>query len=197
MSDITDLSDCIVAKSDQLNAVDIIGTKILKITSVKRQGQIGAGIVIDYEGSNGRPYKPCKNMMRLIMSQWGSDGSNFIGRYLLVYCDNTVIYGGKPVGGIRIHSMSHIEQDFTFMQRINKTLRVETLVKKLAENFGIDTGKRKKEYTVSDFHKNSNNLKAYIDKNNINKSDFKTSMQEKYEVSADVMLLIDGLFDEQ
>ena len=109
---INDLSDTIEAKSDQLNADDLAGsTKTIKITDVVRYSDKGIpAFHLDYEGGAGRPFKPCKSVRRVIMFAWGKDGSKWIGRSMTLYCDPTVIYAGKEVGGIRVSHMSDIEK---------------------------------------------------------------------------------------
>jgi len=109
---INDLSDTIEAKSDQLNADDLAGsTKTIKVTGVVRYSDKGIpAFHIDYEGGAGRPFKPCKSVRRVIMFAWGKDGSQWIGRSMTLYCDPTVIYAGKEVGGIRVSHMSDIEK---------------------------------------------------------------------------------------
>ena len=109
---INDLSDTIEAKSDQLNADDLAGsTKTIKITDVVRYSDKGIpAFHLDYEGGTGRPFKPCKSVRRVIMFAWGKDGSKWIGRSMTLYCDPTVIYAGKEVGGIRVSHMSDIEK---------------------------------------------------------------------------------------
>lgn len=109
---INDLSDTIEAKSDQLNADDLAGsTKTIKVTGVVRYSDKGIpAFHIDYEGGAGRPFKPCKSVRRVIMFAWGKDGSQWIGRSMTLYCDPSVIYAGKEVGGIRVSHMTDIEK---------------------------------------------------------------------------------------
>lgn len=103
-----DLSQTILAKSDQLNADDLVGGAItVKVTSVN----ICAGespVAIHYEGDNGKPFKPCKTMRRVLVNCWGSDGAKYAGRSMTLYRDASVIYAGQEVGGIRISHMSDI-----------------------------------------------------------------------------------------
>ena len=107
---IVNLRDTIVPKSDQLNADDLIGMeKVITVTSVRR-GNAESPIFIDYDGSDGRPYKPCKTMRRLIMFAWGENGNNWIGKSMRLYNEPTVKYAGKEVGGIRINAFSHIDK---------------------------------------------------------------------------------------
>ena len=67
-----DISDTIIAKSDQLNASDLIGGPItVTITGVKRFDSAEQPIAISYEGDNGKPFKPCKSVRRLLVGMWG------------------------------------------------------------------------------------------------------------------------------
>lgn len=107
---ITNLSDTIVAKSDQLNADDLIhAPRTITVTDVKRYTENGEkAFAIHYEGDTGRPFKPCKTVRRIILHGWGEDGSKWIGRSMTLYCDPTVKWAGKEVGGIRVSAMSDI-----------------------------------------------------------------------------------------
>ena len=50
----TDLSDTIIAKSDQLNADDLIGiTKDIVVTKIGKSESVDQPITINYEGDNG------------------------------------------------------------------------------------------------------------------------------------------------
>ena len=106
-----DLSDTILAKSDQLNAVDLLGDgMVVKITNVtKNSNSKDQPVSIHFEGDEGRPFKPCKTMRRLLMVLWGKDGKQYIGRQLELYCDPDVLWGGKKKGGVRISGASHID----------------------------------------------------------------------------------------
>lgn len=106
---VEDLRPTIVPKSDQLNAEQLLGgPMVLKITDVR----IGSGddqpVVVHYEGENGRPYKPCKTMRKLLIHAYGPNGLQWIGKSLQVYNDPSVKFGGEDVGGIRISHMSDI-----------------------------------------------------------------------------------------
>ena len=108
MSDISDLRWAIVPKSDQLNAEQLLaGPMTLEVSDV-RIGSDDQPIVIHYQGDNGRPYKPCKTMRKLLVFAWGEDGRRWIGRAMTVYNDPSVRFGGHEVGGIRISHLSDI-----------------------------------------------------------------------------------------
>lgn len=112
----TDLSDTIIAKSDQLNADDLIGIeKTVTITKVGKSQSVDQPITINFEGDNGKPFKPCKSMRRVLVKVWGADGSKYIGRSMTLYRDDTVKYAGQEVGGIRISHMSDIDKPQTMV----------------------------------------------------------------------------------
>ena len=130
---INDLSDTVEAKSDQLNADDLIGsTKTIKVTDVVRYSEKGIpAFYINYEGDTGRPFKPCKSVRRVIMFAWGKDGSQWIGRSMTLYCDPTVVYAGKEVGGVRVSHMSHIEKRISIKLTEKRGSKKEFFIDKL------------------------------------------------------------------
>jgi hypothetical protein len=106
-----DISHTILTKSDQLNADDLIGNAmVLNVTGVKLLNSDDQPVVIDYEGGEGRPYKPCKSMRKVLAGLWGVDANQWVGRSMSVYNDPNVKWSGKEVGGIRICGLSHIDK---------------------------------------------------------------------------------------
>jgi len=104
------LRDTIAPKSDQLNADDLIGTeKTITVTKVTRGDSPEQPVSIHYEGDDGRPYKPCKSMRRVLIHCWGDDGHAWVGKSMQLYCDPDVKFGGVKVGGIRIRALSAID----------------------------------------------------------------------------------------
>ena len=109
MNDTSNLRDTIIPKSDQLNADDLLGTtRTVTVTSVSRGSTPEQPVTINYEGDNGRPYKPCKSMRRVMIHAWGDDGREWVGRSMTLYTDPEVKFGGVKVGGIRISHLSDI-----------------------------------------------------------------------------------------
>jgi hypothetical protein len=107
--DISDLRTTIVPKSDQLNAEQLLsGSMTIAVTDVR----IGSGdeqpVSIHYANDNGRPYKPCKTMRKVLVLAWGPDGRQWAGKSMELYNDESVRFGGTAVGGIRIKALSHL-----------------------------------------------------------------------------------------
>ena len=71
----TDLAKTIEPKSDQLNADDLIaGPRTIVITAVRANaGSAEQPVSISFEGDDGKPYKPCKSMRRVMVHVWGPD----------------------------------------------------------------------------------------------------------------------------
>lgn len=121
----TDVTFALAAKSDQLNAVDIIGVEpVIKIRKVEVKKTEQQPVWIYYEGDNNKPWKPCKGMLRVISGCWGADSSNWVGKSIKIFCNPDVTYGGQQVGGVRIRAVSHIPKEgMHFVQAISRTKR--------------------------------------------------------------------------
>ena len=107
-----DVSFALEAKSDQLNAVDIVGSEpVIKIREVKiNNNATGQKVWIYFDGDNGRPWKPCKGMGRILMAAWGKKSADWVGKHVKLFIEPTVRYAGQEVGGIEIRSVSDIAQ---------------------------------------------------------------------------------------
>lgn len=130
-SKMADMSSVIVPKSDQLNSDDLIAGPItIKITGVSiKSGE--QPVAISYEGDNGKPYKCCKSMARIMVAAWGADASKYVGRSLTLFRDPKVKWAGLEVGGIRISHMSHISDDMTMALTVTRQNRKPYTVKPL------------------------------------------------------------------
>lgn len=129
-----DMTKTIIPKSDQLNADDLLASPItITITGVTiRPGQ-EQPVSIHYECDEGKPYKPCKSMCRVMVSTWGADASKYTGRAMTLYCDPRVKWGGMEVGGIRISHMSDIDSAITMALTVTRANKKPFTVKPLAK----------------------------------------------------------------
>lgn len=110
----TDLTDTILAKSDQLTADDLLaGPRTIRITDVQADPGAEQPVTIHYDGDGGKPWRPSKSMRRVLVHCWGPDGAAYVGRAATLYRDPAVTFGGAQVGGIRIAAMSHLERAMT------------------------------------------------------------------------------------
>lgn len=112
MYDVTDLRATIIPKSDQLNSEQLLaGSITVQVSDVAVTASAEQPVTIFYEGDDGRPYKPCKTMRKVLILAWGMDGTTWAGKSMTLYNDPNVKFGGAAVGGIRISHLSDIERD--------------------------------------------------------------------------------------
>ena len=74
-----DLSGTIKAKSDHIrNADDLIaGDKMVQVERVNLMQDPQQPIQIHYFGCEGKPFKPCLTVRRMLIALWGADGSTW------------------------------------------------------------------------------------------------------------------------
>lgn len=126
-----DLSQTIIPKSDQLNADDLIaGPRTIRITAVST-GSAEQPVAINYDGDNGRPYKPSKSMRRILVALYGNDSAACIGRRITLYRDADIKFGGDAVGGIRISHASDIDRPLVIALTLKRGQRAQYRVEPL------------------------------------------------------------------
>jgi len=127
-----DMRQAIIPKSDQLNADDLIaGEMTITITGVTVKGGQEQPVSISFAGDNGKPYKACKSMCRVMVAAWGPDSSKYVGRSMTLYRDPKVKWGGMEVGGIRISHMSDIDGSQTMALTMTRGSKKAYTVKPL------------------------------------------------------------------
>lgn len=105
-----DLTSTIIPKSDQLNSDDLIaGPRTFTITDV-REGNSEQPVNIFLTESPGKPFRPSKTVLRVLVTAWGKESSVYVGRRLTLYRDPDVKWAGSEVGGIRVSHLSHIDK---------------------------------------------------------------------------------------
>jgi hypothetical protein len=136
MTDNIDMRTTVAPKSDQLNADDLLGQppKTITITKVTGNESAEQPISIHFEGDNGKPYKPCKSMRRVMIHVWKHNTKDYIGRKLTLICDPSVKFGGMEVGGIRILNMSHMSGPMTMALTATKASKKPYRVEPLKED---------------------------------------------------------------
>ena len=126
------LAHTIVPKSDQANADDLIASPVTVEIQAVKQGDKDSPVWIVTSGFEGRPWKPCKSMRRVLISAWGEYGSKWVGKSVTLFCDPEVVYGGVKVGGIRISHMSHLDADLALSLTATRGKRKPFTVKRMA-----------------------------------------------------------------
>ena len=121
------------AKSDQLNATDIMGIDlVIRVRDVQLNRNDQQPLSIYFDGDNNRPWKPSKGMRRVMIAAWGDDTEALLGKHIKLYFDPTVKYAGQEVGGIRIKALSDIDKrGMVVVETINKQKRIPVNVEYL------------------------------------------------------------------
>ncbi len=104
-----DITETLAPKSDQLDAVDLLGgPRTFTITGVKA-GNEEQPVQISL-AEFPRVWRPGKSMRRVLAAAWGTDAKAWVGRRVTLFCDNSVKFGGEEVGGTRISHLSNISK---------------------------------------------------------------------------------------
>ncbi len=125
-----DLTQSIQARSDQVNADDLITGPITytirEVIGGKAEQPFDFLLV-----ETDRAYRPSKTMRRVIVNAWGPKTENYAGKSLTLFREPTIKFGGKPVGGIRISHMSHIDEPKELWAQTTRGTREKFVVKPL------------------------------------------------------------------
>ena len=105
-----DITSAIKAKSDQLNASDLIGGPVTaRIEQVKRGNQ-DQPVIVHISGGH-MPWKPSKTALRAMAHFLGTDTSAWVGRWVRLYRDPRTLWAGKPVGGVMVSGIDGIKSE--------------------------------------------------------------------------------------
>jgi hypothetical protein len=120
-----DITATLAPKSDQMNADDlIVGPRTITVTKVDVALKSEQPVAIHFDGDNGRPWRPCKSMRRVLAEAWGPDSSHYVGRGITIFREPGAMYGGQQVGGIRLSHLSHIDGPLTVMLTASRGKRL-------------------------------------------------------------------------
>lgn len=103
-----------LAKSDQINAADLIGAPLVcQITDIRMTGAVDQPIAIHVD-AHPQPWKPSKTSRRVLLACWpDTEPSDWVGRWIVLYNDESVMWAGKAEGGIRMSHASHLDREIT------------------------------------------------------------------------------------
>lgn len=103
------------AKSDQINAIDLIGgPQTFTIESVTH-GSADQPMNIHLVESPGKAYRPSRTMRRFMAKTWGWPPPSWVGKRLTLYRNPKIRFGKDEVGGIEISHVSDISSSMTFV----------------------------------------------------------------------------------
>lgn len=104
-----DITDTLAPKSDQLDAVDLLGgPQTFTIERVSKGSSDEQPVEVKLAGFP-RVWRPGKSMRRVLAAVWTPQAAEWTGRRITLYCDTAVKFGGVEVGGIRISHLSDID----------------------------------------------------------------------------------------
>ena len=117
------INDTIQPKSDQWNADDFVaGPQTFTIAEVRRADSAEQPVDVFFVGHE-RAWRPNKSMRRVLVSAWGVEASNYIGRRVTLFCDPTVKWGGQETGGIRVSHLSDLDKPLTIALTVTRGKR--------------------------------------------------------------------------
>ena len=100
-----DITESLAPKSDQLDAVDLTtGPRDFTITSADYRPGAEQPVTV-HLAEFDRPWKPGKNMRRVLAGCLGKNTDTWGGHRVRLFCDHDVSFGGVKVGGIRVSHM--------------------------------------------------------------------------------------------
>ena len=142
-----DISAAAQPRSDQINADDLIGgPQLVHIADVRKGSSEQPVEIVTSEFGPGRPYKPGKSMIRVLIAAWGREASVYVGRQLMLYRDPTITFGKDAVGGIRISAMSHLDSRMTLALTVTRGKRAPFTVDPLPDAPAAITDDEVNEY---------------------------------------------------
>jgi hypothetical protein len=116
----SDMSSTIIAKSDQINASDLLGNpRTVTVKEVRIKAGDDQPVTILIEG-DAKAFRPCKGVRRLLVRVWGPDASKYIGQSMTLFCDPKVTWAGKEEGGIRVSHMTGIDEEIVEYMRFSR-----------------------------------------------------------------------------
>lgn len=114
-----DISQTTIAKSDQINACDLVGKTVTVTVKSVSKGKTAEQPVDIHLNETDKAFRPCKNMRRVLMRGWGKMTEGWTGKQMRLYTDEKVRFGADITGGIRISHLSHIEE-FTMALQLSR-----------------------------------------------------------------------------
>lgn len=137
MSDQTsaDMRPATLAKSDQINADDLIGSPItITVQRAVRYDRKEQPVEIHTVETPGRCYRPCKTMVRALVAAWGHDGDAWAGRRMTLARDPRVRFGADEVGGIRVSHVSGLHGPMRLSLAVSKGKKGAVTIEPLSEH---------------------------------------------------------------
>ena len=128
-----DMTDSIAPNSDQMDYEDLlVGERTFTVREVRKGPSADQPVEILLEDFP-RPWRPAKTMRRVLVAAWGKNAAEYAGKRLVLFGDPTVLWAGKPVGGIRIKALSHIDKPITLALTVTRGKRAPFTIQPLTD----------------------------------------------------------------
>lgn len=145
-----DISEAAAPKSDQINADDLMsGPRVVTIVETRRGNSEQPVEIVTAEFGPGRPYRPGKSMIRVLINSWGADSKAYAGRRMKIYRDPEIRFGPEKVGGIRISHLSHIDKKLTLALTVTRGKRAPYVVEPLPAGLPVITDAQVQEIATA------------------------------------------------
>lgn len=105
-----DISETLVPNSNQLDNIDLRDSppRIFTVTKVDVRPGTDQPVTV-HLAEFDRPWKPGKNMRRVLAFCWTRESDNWVGKRVELYADEKVKFGNETPGGTRISRLSGID----------------------------------------------------------------------------------------
>lgn len=104
-----DITETLAPNSNQLDNIDLRNGPPRIFTVAKVDVRIGADQPVSVHLAEfDRPWKPGKNMRRVLAFCWGKETDGWVGHRVELFADEKVKFGNDTPGGTRISRLSHI-----------------------------------------------------------------------------------------
>lgn len=128
-----DIADTLAPTSDQLDAVDLLGgPRTFTIAAVSR-GKEDQPVNVTL-AEFPRVWRPGKSMRRVLAAVYTTDSTKWVGHKVTLYCDESVMFGGERVGGVRISHMTGIDKPRAIPLLVKRRKSAMFTVQPLVEN---------------------------------------------------------------
>lgn len=131
------IADTVAPVSDQLDAIDLKEPMTFTVTRVDVKENAEQPVVV-HLAEFPRPWKPGKNMRRVLIGVWGEDEQAYVGRRLTLFNNPKVKWAGAEVGGSRVSHMSHIDKAVKVQVMVSKGQYATYTVQPLTESPGAE-----------------------------------------------------------
>lgn len=128
-----DISETLVPNSNQLDNIDLRDSppRIFTVTRVDVRPAGTDQPVSVHLAEFDRPWKPGKNMRRVLAYCWSRESDNWVGKRVELFADESITFGRETPGGTRISRLSGIDgpknAPILISQGKSGTYRVEPL----------------------------------------------------------------------